>query len=176
MTNTTNNIGPELDGATLTSRTPTRQARPGLLRERIMAKSQREVGKLLDEAGFVGVDVNMTTSFFEYGLAVNTKTGLVLYSRPTVDCPDEDAPLDSFAYGWTRIDQDDIESALAGVEDGFYSCIGSPRDEYIATAKRVGRDFWPIAISDLNAYNGSFDDSCEFDASISEIVSMIVDA
>ena len=133
--------------------------------------TQKGVADFLGELGYEGTDANLATSLFEYGMVMNPKTGHVIYAKPKDDraADDDQASLDRFYYDWTQVDQDDIDSALDDAGDrGFFDFVGQDRGTYLEWAKNP--QAWPMVVSDLNDWDGKFQQSCTWESWIETLL------
>ena len=111
----------------------------------------------LEEKGYKDrVDVSMDISLFEYGIIRNPKTERVIYYHDSVK-----------RYDWTSISVSDVKEALEEVGEGFYSFIGSNKEDEM---KNLDNDNLTTIIMSLNQYSGYFNDTCNYNYKLINLI------
>ena len=127
-----------------------------------------EVAEALEKVGFTdGTDVDIATSLFEYGILRNPQTDLTIFGVPSDDGPDD---FTHSKFGYNYVSVEDVRETLMDVDDGFYTSIGVGRDEML---RNLGNGHVASAIYDIDAYDGSFNDSTSYDMGMDDLVSFV---
>jgi hypothetical protein len=119
---------------------------------------------LLESAGFTGTDESITESLLTYGLVYRESDGLTLLCT-NPDCKDEVEDLDDILFQFESISRDDIQNAIDEQENGFFDCLGTPKEEYTLDSIPLVR-----AISDILQYESCWlIESIEYPLNIDDV-------
>ena len=123
----------------------------------------------LEEEGFVGVDVNLEISLFEYYLAYNPNTNILIQAVPiNIDDfnNDEAKNINQYKFDSMTVDEEEIKESLEEIDDGFFDCVGTTKEDYYKMFKNSQSLVY--IIQDLNSYNGKFNESFLYEYSLCE--------
>ncbi|MFW6008388.1 MAG: hypothetical protein ACOCP8_03890 [archaeon] len=114
-------------------------------------KEKTENAETLEEKGFTDkVDVNPSISLYKYEILRNPDTG------ETIICHEK--PNGNIKATITNISKDNVLDALDYIGDGFYSFIGSSKEEELKRIEKNPKNLTHI-INSLNMYSGTFEPS-----------------
>lgn len=111
----------------------------------------------LETEGYTdGLDASMGISLFEYGIIRNPKTDKVIYYVPEIK-----------KYDWSTVAIGEVKEVLETATNGFYSFIGSTKEIEL---KQLDNNNLSNIIHSLNSYSGAFNDSCNWDCNLLELI------
>lgn len=104
-----------------------------------------EMESILEEKGFEGIDANLETSLFDYGLLYSPKHQVAIYYKY-----DSDPPKFQISKRYENYVKDELGHYE---DDGFFQTLSSNKEEYLENFSMI------TALSDLRQYNGAFEPS-----------------
>lgn len=110
----------------------------------------------LEKAGYRGIDCSIDISLLEYTMVAK----LFKDHYFVVYCYNFDGDL---RFDYTRVYLDSIKETLKDIDQGFYDFIGITKKEY-KNCDGISK------IYDINGYDGTFSESCDFTYSVDNIL------
>jgi hypothetical protein len=136
----------------------------------------KQLISLLDEKGFTDLtDANLGESLLSNGIARNPKTGFTVYCKCTGYDTEGDMD-DDFIFDWIIVSAEDVINEVKLAPLSFFNASDTTRDtilHQIEEGFEHSPEYLAWIISDLNAYHGAFDNSCNFAYTIEEIMKEI---
>jgi hypothetical protein len=125
---------------------------------------------------FVGLDVSLDTSLFEYGILLHEDKKE--YSKTSgneyfiIYCLDHSQYEDSenIKFDYTRITQNELIDTLKDIEKGFYDFTGQNKRKMIKQIKNNNVYCIVDTIHAINQYNGLYNEQCYFNETIDDYI------
>jgi hypothetical protein len=131
--------------------------------------SQSDILAYCELAGLSqGVDCSDHESLFEYGFLLNPNTGQVLYFQVNTDKKLDDINLDTdCCWDFTCITKTDLLSDIEDQPEGLFKFAGQDKETY---KKEIENGFYAGWIQTANAYNGLYQQSCNWSYDVKGII------
>lgn len=100
------------------------------------------------------VDVNYKISLLEYGVIRNPDSGFTIFSRRKIRTEEGSENFRDYHYDWSIIEKQDVLDELEDMPKGFYDCVGTPKEKYLA---EISEDYLAHVIMDLQSYCNPWD-------------------